>query len=148
MSIEDHIKARFKNDHHKAMVNIRFTSNWLMNSQNAQLAEFGLSLPQFNILRILRGANEELSVKTVKNRMLEQSPNTTRLIDKLISKNLVHRRRSKSDRRVIYLSLTNNGYSLLKEIDEDFDEINLEGSLSIEEAQLLNCLLDKVRSDI
>jgi len=148
MSIEDHINARFKNDHHKAMVNIRFTSNWLMNSQNAQLAKFGLSLPQFNILRILRGANEELSVKTVKNRMLEQSPNTTRLIDKLISKMLVNRRRSKSDRRVIYLSITQDGYDLLNKIDQGFDEINLEGSLTKEEAQLLNDLLDKVRSDV
>ncbi len=148
MGINERINARFKSEHHKAIVNIRYTSNWMMNRQNNQLANFGLSLPQFNILRILRGAKSELNIKKVKERMLEQSPNTTRLIDKLITKDLVERRRCDSDRRIVFLKISKEGEKLLDRIDPHFDEINLEGSLSFEEAQTLNALLDKIRADV
>lgn len=147
MGIEQQIKAKFKSDHHKAIVNIRFTSNWISAYHNKQLIKFDLSLPQFNILRILRGAGEQLSVKVVKERMLEKSPNTTRLIDKLISKKMVRRSRCKDDRRVVYIEITNSGLSTLKKIDSVFDDISLEGTLSDSEVIKLNELLDKIRGD-
>jgi len=145
MKIEDIIKAKFKNEHHKAIVNIRYTSNWIGAFHNKQLAEFDLSLPQFNILRILRGANEPLSIKIVKQRMLEKSPNTTRLIDKLISKEMVDRSRCSDDRRVVNIEITKKGLKLLSDIDHVFDEMSLAENLSQEEASMLNVLLNKLR---
>ena len=145
MKIEEIIKAKFKNEHHKAIVNIRFTSNWIGAYHNNQLADFDLSLPQFNILRILRGANEPLSIKVVKERMLEKSPNTTRLIDKLISKGMVERSRCDEDRRVVYIQITNEGLETLSKIDDVFDDMSLAENISIEEAQQLNELLNKLR---
>jgi DNA-binding MarR family transcriptional regulator len=133
---------------HKAIVNIRFTSNWIGVYHGRQLENFGLSLPQFNILRILRGAGEALSVTVVKQRMLEKSPNTTRLIDKLIEKKLVKRSRCKEDRRIVFVAIRPEGLKLLKEIDVIFDEINLDQVLTNEEAVVLNTLLDKIRGEV
>lgn len=146
MGIEDQIKANYKNEHHKAVVNIRFTSNWLGTYHNKQLEKFELTLPQFNILRILRGAKEKISIKVVKERMLEKSPNTTRLVDKLIQKKLVKRNRCKTDRRVVYIEITQSGQDLLSAIDDVFDEFNMENKLSKQEAVQLNTLLDKIRA--
>lgn len=148
MKIDEVVKARFKNEHHKALVNIRFTSNWLSYKQNIQLQAFGLSLPQFNIMRILRGANEMLSVSEIKERMIEKSPNTSRLIDKLLSKELLQRVRCEKDRRVVYLQISQKGLDLLQQVDVYFDDINLDKSLTTDEAKQLNDLLDKVRKEL
>lgn len=147
MKIEEIIKAKFKNEHHKAIVNIRYTSNWIGAYHNKQLADFDLSLPQFNILRILRGADEPLSIKVVKERMLEKSPNTTRLIDKLISKGMIERSRCEEDRRVVYIQITKKGLKVLSEIDDVFDEMSLAENISTEEALMLNELLNKLRGN-
>lgn len=147
MGIADHIKAKFKDDHHQAIVNLRFTSNWLGGYYNQQLQQFNLTLPQFNILRILRGAGEGISVQTVKERMLEPSPNTTRLIDKLAEKGFVVRMQSSSDKRVRNLVITEQGLAILSQVDEVFDEMSLKDNLTQQEAKQLNTLLDKLRND-
>jgi MarR family transcriptional regulator, 2-MHQ and catechol-resistance regulon repressor len=145
MKIDELVNAKFKDDHHKAIVNIRYTSNWIGNFYNTQLVEFDITLPQFNILRILRGAKQKLSIKVVKERMLEKSPNTTRLIDKLIDKGLVIRTRCEIDRRVVYIEISEKGQIVLSRIDEVFDDISIRGSLTVQEAIVLSDLLDKIR---
>lgn len=145
MKIEEIINAKFKDTHHKAIVNIRYTSNWIGTYYNNQLAEFEITLPQFNILRILRGAKQKLSIKVVKERMLEKSPNTTRLIDKLIDKELILRTRCEMDRRVVYIEISEKGLGVLSQIDEVFDDINIRCNLTEQEAFVLNDLLDKIR---
>jgi DNA-binding MarR family transcriptional regulator len=145
MKIDELVNAKFKDDHHKAIVNIRYTSNWIGNFYNHQLAEFDITLPQFNILRILRGAKQKLSIKVVKERMLEKSPNTTRLIDKLIDKELVIRTRCDMDRRVVYIEISDKGQVMLSKVDEVFDDISIRGNLTIQEAIVLSDLLDKTR---
>jgi MarR family 2-MHQ and catechol resistance regulon transcriptional repressor len=147
MGIDNHIKAKFKDDHHKAIVNLRFTSNWIGAYYNQQLQQFNLTLPQFNILRILRGAGEGISVQTVKERMLEPSPNTTRLIDKLYEKGFVRRNQSDFDKRVRNLEITESGMLILSKVDYVFDEMSLKNNLTKEEAQQLNKLLDKLRNE-
>jgi DNA-binding MarR family transcriptional regulator len=110
------------------------------------MANFDLSMAQFNILRILRGANGAISVNQVKDRMVERSPNTTRLMDKLIDKGLMERVRCEEDRRVVYVSITNAGLSLLSQIDVDQDtKLDFTGNISEEEAEILSQLLDKLR---
>jgi|SRR5690554_519812 len=145
--IEDIVSPNFKNEYHKAVINVRYTSNFIGVFYHNQLEEFDLTLPQFNILRILRGANEKLSIKTIKGRMLEVSPNTTRLIDKLITKNWVQRIRGDNDRRVVYVKITEDGLAVLSKIDARFDDHYFNNNLTVEEAEMLNLLLDKLRNE-
>ena len=114
MEISQEIKSTFKSPQQKAIINIRYTANWMSNMQNTYLNKYDLTMPQFNILRILRGAGEVLSVNTVKERMIEKSPNTTRLMDKLIEKDFMERVRCEKDRRVVYVNITPKGLDLLK----------------------------------
>ena len=147
MEISKAIKSTFKSNQQKAIVNIRYTSNWMSNQQNAYMSKFDLSLAQFNILRILRGANERLMVNTVKDRMIEKSPNTTRLMDKLIEKGYMERERCEIDRRVVYVKITQVGMDLLAQIDKDIEVAHLYTSkLTDDEAETLSNLLDKIRS--
>lgn len=148
MKLEDILKSSFSSPQQKAIVNVRYTSNFLGHIQNDQMSRYDLSMPQFNILRILRGAKGDINVNTVKDRMVEKSPNTTRLMDKLIDKGLIERSRCNEDRRVVYVKITKQGLALLKEIDENCD-INalIQAKLSNEEANLLSDLLDKLREN-
>lgn len=147
MKIDEIIKANFQNPQHKVIVNIRYTSNFLGNIQNNFMMKFDLTMPQFNILRILRGAKGMISVNTVKERMVEKSPNTTRLMDKLIEKGLIERVRCKEDRRVVYVEISQAGLDLLEKIDEEFNSRSLNSiAISDAEAEKLSELLDKVRN--
>lgn len=147
MEIGEETKTRFKSPQQKVMINIRYTSNWMANRQNSYMSKFDLTMPQFNILRILRGANDSISVNMVKDRMIEKSPNTTRLMDKLIEKNLMERVRCDKDRRVVYVAITDKGQELLAEIDRTFESSHLFAEkLTAEEAETLSNLLDKLRS--
>jgi DNA-binding MarR family transcriptional regulator len=149
MKIEEELNQnKFQNIQHKAMVNIRFTSNFISNIQNSFLNTYGLTEPQFNILRILRGAKGELNINTIKERMIEKSPNLTRLMDKLDAKNFIIRSNSADDRRVVFAEITEIGLEILAVLDEAINEkknILLPSSLTDEEAETLCLLLDKIR---
>lgn len=146
MKIGDAISSKFSSPQMKAVVNIRYTSNFLSAKQNQFMADFDLTMPQFNILRILRGAKDLISVNTVKERMVEKSPNTTRLMDKLIDKGLIARKRCKDDRRVVFVKITEKGLDLLAEIDRGIEKENIfTVNLSDKEAEQLSDLLDKLR---
>lgn len=149
MKIDDVIQSRIENPHLRASVNVRYTSNWLSTIQNKFMAQFDLTMPQFNILRILRGAKESITVNTVKQRMVEKSPNTTRLMDKLIDKGLIERERCSDDRRVVYVKISEEGLDLLKKIDVEMErsgkDILVMKNLTDDEASLLSDLLDKLR---
>ena len=146
MKIEDAIQSKFKSSHIKAIVNVRFTSNYISSLQNNFMARYDLTMPQFNILRILRGAGTILSVNTIKERMIEKNPNTTRLLDKLIEKGFISRARCEKDRRVVYVEITEKGLGLLKGIDEALEfETLIPKKLSEAECEQLSNLLDKLR---
>ena len=146
MKIDDAIKSKFDSSHVRALVNIRYTANYLSAISNKFMANYDLTMPQFNILRILRGAGEAMAVNTIKNRMVEKSPNTTRLMDKLIDKGLISRERCENDRRVVYVKITKKGLDLLGAIDEKHSKEDwIPVNLTDEEAETLSSLLDKVR---
>lgn len=146
MEIGKEIQSSFKSSQQKAIINIRYTSNWMLKKQNQYMSKYDISMPQFNILRILRGAKGELSINTIKERMIEKSPNTTRLMDKLIDKGLINRFRDSIDKRIIKAEITSKGMELLATIDVEFeDELLLINALSSEEAEQLSNLLDKLR---
>lgn len=146
MKIEERVKADFSSEQQKVIINLRITSNFIAACQQQFMDRFDLTLPQFNILRILRGAKGPINVNTVKDRMIERSPNTTRLMDKLIDKGLIERIRCDQDRRVVYVNISELGKELLSEIDEtpDFSFLT-HPKISDQEATQLSDLLDKLR---
>lgn len=138
------INSKFENNKIKAMLNIIYTANWISSSQNEFFKPFGISPQQYNILRILNGAIEALKVQTIKERMLERSPNATRLMDKLCAKNYIERLPSEYDRRVVKIAITTEGVSLLNDISKTKRK-NLLHKLTEDEASQLSHLLDKIR---
>ncbi len=142
--ISKDINTTFPNNKVKALLNIIYTSNWINSKQNDFFKPFGISPQQYNILRILRGANEAVSVQTIKDRMLERAPNATRLMDKLCAKEMIERIACPNDRRVVHIKITKQGLKLLKQIDADFKDDVLK-NLTLKEASILSDLLDKIR---
>jgi len=142
--ISKDINSTFPNNRVKAMLNIIYTSNWITSCQNEFFKDFGISPQQYNILRILKGAGEPLNVQTIKDRMLERSPNATRLMDKLCAKNYIERLPSEHDRRVVKIAITKTGLGLLESIPMDLNRELLK-NLNEKEAEQLSNLLDKMR---
>ncbi|MFT5581974.1 MAG: MarR family 2-MHQ and catechol resistance regulon transcriptional repressor [Psychromonas sp.] len=148
MKIEEVLQSDFKSNQVKAVVNLRYTSNFLSSVQNKYMSEFDLSMAQFNILRILRGAKSPLTVNTVKARMIEKSPNTTRLLDKLLQKELIVKIQCEEDKRQTFVEITKTGLQILSQIDQKSDLFSpLSSGLNDQEAQILSDLLDKLRSN-
>ena len=143
-NLSDDIQSKFKNDRLKALVNIKYTANWLNSKETDFFKPFGISPQQFNILRILRGAKKKMKVQIVKERMVERAPNATRLMDKLCEKKFIERERCTNDRRVVYSKITTAGLQLLTEINES-GSLSFLDKLTNEEAIQLNNLLDKIR---
>ena len=138
------INSTFPNNRVKALLNIIYTANWITSCQNEFFKEFGISPQQYNILRILRGAGEPLKVQTIKDRMLERSPNATRLMDKLCAKNYIERLPSEHDRRVVKIVITKEGKELLESIPKNLNN-DLLKNIDEDEAKQLSDLLDKMR---
>lgn len=90
---------------------------------NLLTKSFGISLPQFNVLRILRGQKgKPANLSTLNDHMIHKMSNTTRLVDKLIEKKLVERCICKNNRRKVEITITTHGLELLTEIDYKLEE--------------------------
>jgi DNA-binding MarR family transcriptional regulator len=142
--ISKDINSKFPNQKVKALINIKYTANWINSHENEFFRGHGISSQQYNILRILRGASEPIKVQLIKERMIERAPNATRLMDKLCDKNFIERIRCEHDRRVVYINITKPGMDLLSEIDSNIKLDFLE-NLTEKEAEQLSDLLDKIR---
>lgn len=82
-----------------------------------ELKEYDISEPQYNVLKILKGANAPITVQTIQEQMVQKSSNVTRLIDKLVVKKLVIRQECSSNRRKMDISITKNGEEFLRKLD-------------------------------
>jgi DNA-binding MarR family transcriptional regulator len=142
--ISKDINSKFISNKLKALINIKYTSNWLISKENDFFKPHGISPQQYNILRILRGAKDKTKVQLVKDRMIERAPNATRLMDKLCDKNLIERERCEHDRRVVYVKITKIGLDLLSTID-DHQNFTFLDNITDEDAVALSNLLDKIR---
>jgi len=133
----------------RATLNVLFTASWLDCAITRQLRPFGLTSPQYNILRILNGsAPKGLSVLDIKSRMLDRSSNVSRLVEKLRLAGFVERVTHGKDRRMVIVTISETGKKLLSEIDQaQFigGNSNLGNKLSESEALELAHLLDKFR---
>ncbi|CAM1367322.1 MarR family winged helix-turn-helix transcriptional regulator [Tenacibaculum soleae] len=142
--ISKDIQSKFPNNKVKALINLKYTTNWLCSKENDFFKPYGISPQQFNILRILRGAKKAIKVQVIKDRMIERAPNATRLMDKLNDKKLIERIRCEHDRRVVYINISKQGLELLSTIDASLKLDFLE-NLTEKEAIQLSDLLDKIR---
>ena len=149
-SIEEEIKQnkKFESEHHKAEINIMFTSSWLYNRTAGRLKKHGITPEQFNVLRILRGSYPKpLMLSNVTCRMIDKSSNATRLVEKLRQKGYVKRELCETNRRQVDIVITDKGLALLAKIDnEAADWLDTLKAITKAEAQELNRILDKLRN--
>lgn len=111
------------------------------------LKSSGITLQQFNVLRILRGRKGvPANLQTVQKRMIHKMSNTTRLIDKLIEKKLVVRKICKDNRRKIEILITDKGLEVLNQLDAKIQETEaaILQPLSLEEQKTLRSLINKI----
>ena len=145
VKIENEIKHIFSSAQQRALTNIIFTSNWVLNRIATALKPTNLSLQQFNVLSILYGQpNYTATVTLITDRLIDRMPNTSRLLNKLVDKGLIEKERNSSDQRVVYIKLTQDGIVQKKKARAIIDSILV--NLSDEEADLLNDKLEKVRA--
>jgi len=149
MNIEDIIKTENQLPASRRLIISLFsTTSWATEQISEVLKPYEISLPQFNVLRILRGQKgKPANLSTIQERMVNKMSNTTRLVDKLISKNLVERITCEKNRRKVEITITSEGLSFLKKLDSVMDEIESEitQNLSEIEIQQLTQLLHKLR---
>ena len=148
MGIEKEIQqAKFRNSHQKAAINLIYTVCWLREQTKTIFESEDITAQQFNILRILRGSfPKPLSKLKISERMLEKMSDTSRIVDRLITKGLVKKIVCKSDRRLVDVIITDKGKKLLERLDERQDEIDgILGKISEKDANILSDLLDKIR---
>jgi DNA-binding MarR family transcriptional regulator len=148
MSIGKDIKQQrqFRNEHHKAQVNLLFTYNWVMEGIKSFLASEDITPQQYNILRILRGSGKPLSTLQIRERMLDKMSDTSRIVDRLLKKGLVEKKTSKADKRLVDVTISAKGLEMLVRLDNK--NASLDGlmfNLTHDEAKLFNELLDKLR---
>jgi DNA-binding MarR family transcriptional regulator len=108
----------------------------------------GITLQQYNVLRILRGAGAEgLPTLEIGERMIEQAPGVTRLVDRLESKGLVRRERRSTDRRQVFCLITTEGLELLEQLDEPVRQADREALAGLDEEAMKDLLvtLDRIR---
>ncbi len=150
MPIDDAIKSIHKMAiSTKTVINILYTSRIVEEAIAVTLKPYGLTMQQYNVLRILRGQKgNPANLSTLQERMIDRSSNTTRLVDKLIKKGWVKRQVCEQNRRKVEMFITEKGLAVLKELDP-VTELNNEKvlkNLSEEQLEELNHLLDTLRT--
>ena len=150
MKIEEIIKSTVPMDYSKKIIlNVLYTQNVITESFNEILKPYDISGEQYNVLRILRGQKgNPANMCVIQERMLSKTSNTTRLVDKLLLKELVTREVCPDNRRKIEVLITPKGLDILTELDPKVNahEASFSNNLNIEEQILLNQLLEKYRN--
>ena len=150
MKIEDELKSTVPLDNSKKIIlNILYTQNVVTDKFNEILKPFDLSGEQYNVLRILRGQKgNPANMCVIQDRMLAKTSNTTRLVDKLLLKDLVTRNVCPQNRRKIEVLITPKGLDILTHLDPKIKEHenSFSKNLNSEELELLNQLLEKYRN--
>jgi DNA-binding MarR family transcriptional regulator len=127
-------------------INLIFTANWLNEKVGKILSAEKITQQQYNILRILRGSEVPLSTLKIRERMLDKMSDTSRIVDRLIAKELVEKTACQSDKRLVDITLSKKGWQLLEKLDQFDAQIDaiLKG-INEKEANTINQILDKLR---
>ncbi len=132
----------------KAVLNILHTQNFVAEKLSEVFKPHDLSTEQFNVLRILRGRKGcPANMFSIQENIISRTSHTTRLVDKLLLKELVTRQICPQNRRKIEVQITTKGIELLNEVDPMVDAIEKEMAANLSDAELdtLNLLLQKYR---
>lgn len=148
MLLEEEIKGRFRNEYHKGLINLTYTTKLLGYEFYQALKQHDITEQQYNVLRIIRGFRAEapLSIGFIKERMLDKDSDVSRIVDRLFQKGMVSRVENETDRRQKSVDITDAGLQLLSDMLGCEKKIDtLLQNLSEEEVTQLNTLLDKIR---
>jgi DNA-binding MarR family transcriptional regulator len=148
MRIEDEIQSdKFEDNYHKAVINISYTYSWMSNLLRSQFEKYNLTSQQFNVLRILRGQSPKpATINMIKERMIDKMSDASRIVDRLVQKELVSRCTNNTDRRAVDIHISEKGIEILAKMDAEFKTSDLfKHNLTEEEANALSVLLDKFR---
>ena len=148
MEIEKEIsqKSPFRSEFQKATINLIFTHNWLSTQLKKFLKPYEITLQQYNVLRILRGAKKPLSTSDIRTRMIEKMADTSRLVERLSAKGWVDRVACCVDKRLVDITISQEGLDFISQLDSfDMHIENIYDNISATEAENLNGILDKLR---
>jgi len=148
-TIEQELKQvkPFKSEKQRALVNLFFTSNRLIEQMNTFFKSYGVSQKQYNVLRIIKGATENVSTCYIKERLIEKNADSSRIVERLIKKNLVQKCKNTKDARLISITITKEGKDLLKKIAQQNQNFTSPlQKLNDKECKQLNKLLNKIRN--
>ena len=141
--------THFRDAKHKASLNILYTAWWLKSIMSKELKVFGITLEQYNVMRILKGKSPQaMCVKDIASRMIEKGTNVPRIIDRLVEKKLVKRATDIKDKRHTVMQLTANGFDLLDQCTKKMNQISDKIiHLTEKDAEQMNKLLEKMRME-
>ena len=144
---EIHQVKPFRNNYHKASVNLIFKGKLMIQFHSDVFKQYNLTIQQYNILHILHGRNTgTATVKLIRERMLDRMSDASRIVELLRKKKLVERNICGEDTRKMDVVITQKGLVLLEEIEKENERMDQRlSTLNEEEIVLLNELLDKVR---
>jgi DNA-binding MarR family transcriptional regulator len=148
MNLEEELKVKqFRNGRQKLHLNLIYTYNWMITQMHTVFKSQGITMQQFNVLRILRGQNGKPStIQLLKDRMMDKQSDASRLVDRLASKGLVKRESSKEDRRKMDVYISDKGLKLLEQMDPQALEFeNFFDLVSDEDVDRVNEVLDRIR---
>ena len=148
MGIEQDINQQnFRNEYQKAGINFIYTFNWVNEKMKGIFDREDITPQQFNILRILRGAGKPISTLQIRQRMLDKMSDTSRIVDRLLAKNLVIKNTCPDDKRLVDVSITDKGRKLLEKMDAyDTEMDGIFDNLTEADAKTFNKLMDKLRA--
>lgn len=128
-------------------VNLLTTHSWYMHKLKSVLRPYGISPEQYNVLRIIKGANQRpVSASYIKERMIDKGSNITRMVDKMEAKKWVTRSLCETNRRQMDIDITEEGIGVVSNVTSEVNElIKVFYALTEEEAELLSQLLKKAR---
>jgi DNA-binding MarR family transcriptional regulator len=148
-SFSEEIKSDIKDDRKKLILNLLYTASWVDSIFNPIFKKNSITNAQFNILRILKGSSPEpLSVGEIKDRIMFKQTDITRMIDRLVEKEFVCRSLCPDNRRRMDVTISKKGEELLNKINPEInlaEKKHFHNSISIQEAQEANIILDKLR---
>ncbi|MFB0908788.1 MAG: DNA-binding MarR family transcriptional regulator [Spirosomataceae bacterium] len=151
LQVDKKQSANYQNEFHRLRVNLLYMGNWIRVEANKLLEEFELTQQQFNALRILRGQigverDTSFSTQDLRELLLDKMSDTSRLVDRLVKKEVIHKKPCDHDARRVHLTITEKGSALLTEIDSQMHRLDkIVNTLSESEAQQVNELLDKIK---
>jgi DNA-binding MarR family transcriptional regulator len=147
MGLEKEIpNSYFRNRRHKALVNILFTSNWILERLKHFLEVEDITPQQYNILRILQNSETPLSTLKIREQMMDRMSDTSRIVERLLKKQLVNKQPCDYDKRLVDVTINEKGRELLERLDKKNEQLDsIISNLTSEETDSINNLLDKMR---